>query len=152
ESGVYRSIDGGASWTPFGDGLPRLQVFDLAIHNGGRIFRAATAGRGMWEISLGNVPPPPAPSGLHSSAASSSEIDLTWTDNSSDENSFKIERCTGAGCTNFAPVGTAVANATAFSDTTVAALTTYVYRVRATNAGGDSDPSNTSETSTPAAP
>lgn len=152
DSGVYRSTDGGVSWAPFGDGLPRIQIFDLAIHNGGRVLRAATAGRGMWEISLGIVLPPAAPSGLNASAVSSSQINLTWADNSVNESSFKIERCTGSGCSNFAQVGTAGANATSFNDTTVAATTTYVYRVRAANSSGDSDFSNTAQATTPAAP
>ena len=30
--GVYRSADGGASWLPYGTGLPRVTVFDMALH------------------------------------------------------------------------------------------------------------------------
>lgn len=152
DSGVYRSTDGGASWAPFGDGLPRIQVFDLAIHNGGRILRAATAGRGMWEISLGNVPLPAAPSGLNAAAVSSSQINLTWTDNSSDEAGFKIERCTGSGCSNFAVIAQTAANANSFNDGSVAPSTTYTYRVFAFNSGGNSDPTNTAEATTPSGP
>lgn len=152
DSGVYRSTDGGASWAPFGDGLPRIQVLDLAIQNGGRILRAATAGRGMWETSLGAVPPPAAPSGLNATAASSSQINLTWTDNSSGETGFKIERCTGSGCTNFAMIAQTAANTNGFNDNSVAATTTYTYRVFAFNSGGNSDPSNTAEATTPSGP
>ena len=53
--GVYRSTDGGATWEPFSNGLPRVAVFDMAIQNPNRILRIATHGRGMWEISL-NAP------------------------------------------------------------------------------------------------
>jgi hypothetical protein len=49
--GVYKSTDGGASWTSFSTGLPRVPVFDLAITSGG-VLRIATHGRGMWEIQL----------------------------------------------------------------------------------------------------
>jgi len=50
--GVYNSTDGGASWNPFGTGLPRVSVFDMAIQPTSRILRVATHGRGMWEIGL----------------------------------------------------------------------------------------------------
>src|SRR6185437_11981040 len=51
--GVYRSSDGGTTWAPFGTGLPRVAVFDMAIQNSSRTLRIATHGRGMWEISIG---------------------------------------------------------------------------------------------------
>jgi photosystem II stability/assembly factor-like uncharacterized protein len=50
--GVYRSTDGGASWTPFSNGLPRVAVFDMAIQPGFNVLRIATHGRGIWEISV----------------------------------------------------------------------------------------------------
>jgi hypothetical protein len=49
--GVYNSVDGGTNWLPFGTGLPRLAVFDMAIAPG-RTLRIATHGRGMWQIPL----------------------------------------------------------------------------------------------------
>ncbi len=49
--GVYRSTDGGANWAPFGTGLPKIAVFDMAIAPGS-ILRIATHGRGMWEMPL----------------------------------------------------------------------------------------------------
>ena len=50
--GVYHSSDGGASWAPFGTGLPRVAVFDMKISNVQRILRIATHGRGIYEISI----------------------------------------------------------------------------------------------------
>lgn len=50
--GVYRSVDAGASWQPFSDGLPRVAVFDMALQNANRFIRIATHGRGIYEISL----------------------------------------------------------------------------------------------------
>ncbi|MCI0399538.1 MAG: hypothetical protein L0322_32035 [Chloroflexi bacterium] len=55
--GVYQSTNGGTSWAPYGTGLPRVAVFDMAIHNGARKLRIATHGRGIWEIDLGNAAP-----------------------------------------------------------------------------------------------
>lgn len=53
--GVYASLDGGADWLPFGDGLPRVAVFDMAIQPTNRILRIATHGRGMWQTNLGTT-------------------------------------------------------------------------------------------------
>ncbi len=56
--GVYRSFDGGASWSPYGTGLPRVAVFDMAIQNSFQVLRIATHGRSMWEIPIQPVPIP----------------------------------------------------------------------------------------------
>jgi hypothetical protein len=53
--GVYRTIDGGTSWAPFGAGLPAVAVFDLAVAQPGtatEVLRAATHGKGVWELPL----------------------------------------------------------------------------------------------------
>jgi hypothetical protein len=50
--GVYVSETGGSAWSPYGQGLPHVAVFDLAIQNVKRVVRIATHGRGMWEIPL----------------------------------------------------------------------------------------------------
>ena len=49
---VYRTTNGGTSWTQFSQGLPNCAVFDLRLHNASRLLRAATHGRGMWERKL----------------------------------------------------------------------------------------------------
>jgi MBG domain (YGX type)/Bacterial Ig-like domain (group 3) len=48
--GVFVSSDGGATWNPFGTGLPRVAVFDMAFQGPNRLVRIATHGRGAWEI------------------------------------------------------------------------------------------------------
>jgi photosystem II stability/assembly factor-like uncharacterized protein len=50
DHGVYNSTDAGATWNPYGIGLPPVAVFDLAIQDSFRILRAATHGRGYYEI------------------------------------------------------------------------------------------------------
>ena len=50
--GVYHSSDGGANWSPYGMGLPRVAVFDVEISNVHRYLRIATHGRGIWEIGI----------------------------------------------------------------------------------------------------
>ncbi len=106
-----------------------------------------------WDEGVDPPPPPPppppaAPSGLAATAISASQIDLAWTDNSDDEDGFRIERCTGAGCTDFAPLSEVGKNTTAYSDTGLDAETSYRYRVAAFNEGGDSDWSDIAEATT----
>ncbi len=50
--GVYTSTDGGTNWSPFGTGLPRIAVFDMAIQPSSRTLRIATHGRGLWQMGL----------------------------------------------------------------------------------------------------
>jgi hypothetical protein len=57
--GVFRTTDAGATWTPFSDGLPNCAVFDLEIFAPGRLLRAATHGRGLWERQLDTPSSPP---------------------------------------------------------------------------------------------
>jgi len=82
----------------------------------------------------GDVPLPAAPGGLTATAISQTQIDLSWTDNSTDETGFRIFR-DGVELTPSPKVG---ANVTTFSDTGVTCGTTYTYTVKAVNADGDS--------------
>src|SRR5262249_36161462 len=50
--GVWHSADNGIHWEPFENGLPDAPVFDLQIHPTKRLLRAATHGRGVYEIAL----------------------------------------------------------------------------------------------------
>lgn len=93
---------------------------------------------------------PAAPTNLKAPAVSTSQINLQWTDNSTNEQGFEIERCSGSGCSNFTLVRTVGANTTNWSNTGLLARTSYTYRVRAFNASGDSSYSNTVTSNTPA--
>ncbi|MBE9562319.1 MAG: fibronectin type III domain-containing protein, partial [Proteobacteria bacterium] len=72
-----------------------------------------------------------APTNLTGSAVSQTQINLSWTDNSTSETGFKIER---AGSL----IATTAADATSYSDSSLSCGTTYSYSVKATNAVGDS--------------
>lgn len=111
-----------------------------------------TGGRlniGTW---FATVPPPAAPGGLGATAVSTSQINLAWTDNANNEDGFTVERCTGASCTNFGQIASLGPNVTSYSNTGLAASTTYRYRVRAFNGGGSSAFSNIAAATTQAAP
>jgi hypothetical protein len=85
---------------------------------------------------------PTAPTNLVATTISRAQINLSWTDNSVNETGFRIERCKGQTCTNFALIATVVANVIGFSNTGLSANTTYRYRVYAYNASGNSAYSN----------
>jgi fibronectin type 3 domain-containing protein/lysophospholipase L1-like esterase len=96
------------------------------------------------------VQPPAAPSSLNATA-SNQQINLSWTDNASDESGFRVERKTGAGGT-YAQIAQLPAGATSHSDTTAAVGTTYFYRVYAYNGGGSSGFSNEASATIPVPP
>ncbi|HEY4491896.1 MAG TPA: fibronectin type III domain-containing protein, partial [Acidobacteriota bacterium] len=103
--------------------------------------------RDYFTLLKGASNAPNAPANLNAIAVSSQQIDLTWDDLSSNEEGFKIERSTdGAG---FSQIATVAANTTSYSDSGLAAGSTYFYRVRAYNSGGNSPYSNTDSAATP---
>ncbi len=121
--------------------------------DGKKYFYASTAGAGAIRRELaGNTSsptPPAAPSGLSATANSSSQINLTWTDNSGNESGFKVERKQGSG--SYSQVGTVGANVTSYSSTGLSASTAYTYRVSAYNGAGTSSFTNPASATTPAA-
>jgi len=94
-------------------------------------------------------PAPAAPKNLVATAVSNSEIDLTWTENATNQTGFKIERSTDG--VTFAPLVT-IGNVTSYADTSFTVGQLYYYRVRATIAVGDSIYSNTSTAIAPTPP
>ncbi|HYK87865.1 MAG TPA: kelch repeat-containing protein [Acidobacteriota bacterium] len=91
-----------------------------------------------------------APSGLSATSLSSSSIRLAWTDNSNNETSFKVERGTSLSGP-FTQIATVNTNVTTYDDSGLSASTTYAYRLRSSNPGGDSGYSNVASATTQAA-
>ena len=48
--GVFRTTTAGAAWANHSHGLPNTAVYDLGTRPGGTLLRAATHGRGLWEL------------------------------------------------------------------------------------------------------
>jgi hypothetical protein len=120
---------------------------------------------GNWAIAAGSFSPneigpytltltcsgvqantPAAPTGLQATAVSSTEIDLTWLDNSNNETGFIIEAIING---SFQQIGTVNGNVTAAQIVNLTPQTAYTFRVRATNANGTSAPSNQVTATTP---
>ncbi len=58
DTGVFYTTNGGAQWNSLANGLPRPAVLGLALHAPSRTLRAATHGRGMWDLDVSAIVPP----------------------------------------------------------------------------------------------
>lgn len=103
------------------------------------------------QVVIGAMTAPNAPSLLTATAVSPTQINLSWTDNTTppnNETGFQVERCTGVTCSNFVLLTSPAADVVIYLDTPVAVSTSYVYRVRAVNSVGNSAYSNTASATT----
>jgi hypothetical protein len=87
-----------------------------------------------------------APTGLVATPASATSMTLSWTE-SSGETMYKIERFNGK---TWALLTTVAADVHTYTNTGLLASRSYSYRLRATNAGGDSATSDVAIGVTPA--
>jgi len=159
---VERSLDGNV-WSE----IATLSANTVSFSNGGlsanttyyfRVRASNSAGYSAYgNVAFATTPsaatppsPPGAPANLTAVAVSSSQINLAWSDLSSNEDGFRIERSIDG--VNFVLVTTVGANVTGFADPGRNGGTTYYYRVQAYNAGGASAYSGVAWATTPAAP
>jgi len=92
-------------------------------------------------ITVGGVSLPLAPTGLTATLVAGPRIQLTWTDNATNETGFNVFKCTGAGCLPVSyppglPAKTNTGTVTWTDSVAPVANTTYVYRVYAVNSAG----------------
>ena len=96
-----------------------------------------------------NFTTPDAPTGVTASASTYALVTVSWTDNSSNESSFQIERSTTGSGGPFTLLATVSANTTSYPDGGLSASTEYCYRVRAMNGNGASSYDGPSCVTTP---
>ena len=92
--------------------------------------------------------PPPTPLNFTSSAQSYNSVFLTWTDTAT-ESTYVLEQQQASG---FETLATLPANATSYLHTGLTPLTTYTYRLIASNSVGASSPTGPLGVTTPDAP
>ncbi|HYE13154.1 MAG TPA: fibronectin type III domain-containing protein, partial [Pyrinomonadaceae bacterium] len=91
--------------------------------------------------------PPAAPTNLVATALSGTQVRLTWADNSTNEDGFRLYRSTDGK--KFAQVAKPAANVTAYTDSGLSSGQTYYYRARSYNSAGNSGNSNIAKVTTP---
>ena len=100
------------------------------------------------------APRPARPASLSASAFSSTRVNLSWSAATDDVGvtGYLIERCQGAGCSDFAQIAAPAGTGVNYSDTGLTAGTTYSYRVRATDLAGNLGPYSPVATATTPTP
>jgi fibronectin type 3 domain-containing protein len=149
---VFRSTNGG----------PFVQISQLAantvfyadtdVTSGASYSYYVTAVNSAGANNSNTAPPtlagaPSTPTNAMVAYLSPTEIDLTWTDNSTNETGFRVLRAGSDG--NFVTVASLPANTTSFRDTTVTPGTTYGYHIEAYNAAGYFDFTGIEDITTP---
>jgi hypothetical protein len=155
------SGDGGSTWTTvYGkadsqSGLVTLDISAQAANKSNVIvaFHYYNANYSWYwqidDVKIEGIGAPAAPTNL-SASTNGSQIALSWTDASSNETSFRVERATSSGAP-FAEISGTSRDSTTYADSTgLSCNTTYYYRVRSRNASGDSAYSNVANATTAA--
>jgi hypothetical protein len=108
-----------------------------------RVRARNNTGTGDWSGTRTFVVRPGAPTDLAAQAVSCTDSALQWSDNSGNEEGYRIYR-------DGTPIATVGADVTSFQDTSLRQDTTYSYVVRAYRGSILSNPSNTVSVTTPA--
>ena len=120
----------------YGDELPTLTGW---IQTGKRI-------NAYWAMSSLLIP-----TNLSATATAPTQISITWSDNATGEDGYKIERKVSGG--SYTQIAVVAPNTTTYPDSELSPTTTYTYRVRAYNTiPADSSYSNEASATTPAVP
>ncbi len=157
---LERSSDGKTNWAQIATpGVNAISTTDGSnLVAGNTYYYRILAGNDFGGSAYSNIASatvpmtavPAAPSNLVVTALSTSQISVTWNDNSTNESNFILERSTDG--VNFTQIAAPAANATSYADGGLSAGTKYYYRIRASNAGGASSNSNMASATTIAAP
>lgn len=146
----YWSRDGQV-WTL----IQNLRDGPSIYHIGLGVSAHSTSGTATATFDHLEIGPPPGatllpPSNLTAAASSATRVDLQWSDNTTTELGFGVERSTDG--VNFTAASATSPRAANFVDSGLVPSTTYWYRVRAVSSAGNSDYSNVAMVTTPAAP
>ena len=154
---VERTDDSGATWTQITTTLADEPSYkDYSVTTGTtysyrvRAYNAVGNSAYSNTITLSPLSVPLAPNNLTATAVGPNQIDIAWSDNSSDEVGFKLQRTTDPSSSmSWGTIYTAAAGETSYSDTSVTGNTTYYYRIFAYNDVGNSGYSDTNSDTTP---
>jgi len=160
EQGLERSVGSNSNYVLLDNVDPNVTAFtDTQLIDGTKYYYRVrafnTGGFSAYSNERSAITTLKSPNALTAIAVSSSQISLTWTDNSAAETGFKIER-SPVDDLHFTQVATVGANVGAFTDSGLAEGTKYYYRVRAyntlVNSGYTSEKNATTLSNLPLAP
>jgi hypothetical protein len=141
---VDRSSDGTTGWSQIAV-LPAnsSSYLDTAVNCEGTFYyrvRAFGESEGLYSAysHLANATtlacsPPAAPTNLAASAISTTQINLSWSDNATDESGYRVERSPDGSA--WSQIADLPAGTTTYSNTSLSCGTQYFYRVRAYRSG-----------------
>lgn len=89
-----------------------------------------------WKLTGSIGGPAAGPSGFTATLQPGYKVNLSWSDNATNETGYRIESSLDA--ITFLPRATVAANVTAYTDSLLSTGTNFIYRVRAVNATGAS--------------
>jgi hypothetical protein len=116
----------------------------------GKIYALSSQGFWLSLLKPSATGTPAAPTNLAAAAAANgTDVTLTWTDNSSNEQGFRIE-CKSTGA--YSQIASVGPNVKTYTNKGLNPSTAYTYRIRAYNFFGNSSYSNEASTTTPVAP
>ncbi|HEV3237958.1 MAG TPA: fibronectin type III domain-containing protein, partial [Gemmataceae bacterium] len=107
-----------------------------------------------WTYSPVAKVSPNAPSGLGATPATATSVNLSWTNNATNQIGFHLDRATDSGFTQNLITENLPSTPNSFTDTAtgLAPGSTFYYRLRAYNSAGDSGNSNVASVTIPLAP
>lgn len=151
ESGfkVERAPQGSSTWTVIGSPAANATSFtDTAPlcgqTNRYRIQAYSGNGKSAYTAEAAVIPClPAAPTLTGATPKAVNAVDLTWTDNSNNEDGFRVERSPN-GSSSWTTVATLTANTTSYRDVSAACGLTAYYRVVAYNVSGEGISGNSS--------
>jgi len=153
---LYRSTDG-VNWIWFAEPGANVTAYSWWSASAGTTYSfRATAHNAAGDSAPSNTAtataqdPPAAPSNLAAAAVSGTQVNLTWTDNATNESGFRLYQSTDG--VNYTLLTTVGAGVTAYNWTGASVATAYSFRVTAYNAAGESAASNTATATTPSTP
>jgi len=99
--------------------------------------RSGTTATCTSTVTVLDTQAPTVPASFTATPAGATRVNLAWTASTDNVGvtGYRVERCGGSSCSNFAQIATPSTNS--FSDTALTANTTYRYRVRAADARGN---------------
>jgi hypothetical protein len=127
-----------ASYTDTGLTQSTLYYYKVLAYNSVNESDDDSAAEGPTSATTLTAPSsaPDAPTNLQAQPVSNMRIDLTWSDNSDNEEAFIVQ--ISMDNATFTTIGEVKPNVTAYQSTSLKPETTYYYRIYATNSTGDS--------------